>query len=426
MKRFAICQALALLALGIFWIWGPKNHVAKAELTAVAQAPSESSLGNYAAAADTQFTGTIGRGFQDRRVAEAVVQKHPELGLDASSLVAATTVSVNAFSRTLRLEVAAASPPLACTSVAALLEERRALDARLWHEAQAAALQRVEQSRVSLEAQLRQQRVALQALGEDVGDPLERDARLREHQRKTAVIENIKADMTLRARQFHHMQTLLATAIQDLRAGREVPPSSGFELSETSVKRDGAGRPADSLPLISKRSSGMSEAWSELLKNATELAATEAVYGSRHPQVVAAVATLAGSRNRLLTELLAQQEVIGVASASLKASDAWLEQEMTALHDEVRALNTARFNPDDVKLRQTISGLESALHKTGVQRQRLASAALTQPPQFYVTDPPVETSLPVQPTFLACFITAQVAVMALLWMISPWTEPRRR
>ncbi len=425
MKRFVIFQALALLALGLYWSVGPKKYVAAAELTAVTNAPSENSIGNYAAAEDSQITGSIGRGFHDRRVANAIVKRHPGLGMDAAAILQATTVSINSFSRTIGIDVAASSPRLASTIAAALLEERRALDSQLWHEEKTASLKRAEENIASLESQLQQHRAALQALGDAVGDPLEREARLREQRRKATGIENLKADMTVRARQFQNMLTLLETAIKDLRAGRDVPPSSGFELAETNDTKDD-GKAANTVQLISKRSSGISEAWSELLKNTTELAALNAAYGSQHPQVIAAAAMQTGSRNRLLTELLAQQEAIKGASESMKASTAWLEQEMAAIHDEIRTLSASRFNPDYVKLRQTINGLEGALRRAFGQRQMLASATLTNPPQFYVNEPPVETDLEVQPTFTACCVASQVAVMLMLWLTSPWAGPRRR
>jgi uncharacterized protein involved in exopolysaccharide biosynthesis len=424
MKRFLFIEVIVLSLLGAYWTLGPKQHVCGVELTAVVHAPSERSLGDYAPADDTQITGTIARGFHDRRVLEAVAGNHARLGLDANAVLKATTVSINSFSRTIHLDVAASSPQLAATLATALLDERSALNNRLWQEEKAADLRRVEAGIVSLEQQLQQHRAALQALGEQAGDPLEREDRLREKQRRGSQLENLQADLTVRANRYQSMLALLETALADIRAGKNVPPSSGFEMADTYELQTSGKGGTNLINLVSRRSSGVSEAWSEVLNNSAELAALEAAYGGQHAEVIAARKALAGSRQRLMDEFQAQKEALKVALESVTAAGDWLNKETAANEEQIRALGTARFNPEYVKLRQTISGLESALRKAVSQRQMLASATLTNPPQFYVIEPPSTIDLPVQPTLMACIAASQVVAIVLLWLTSGWTRKR--
>lgn len=418
MKRFLIIEVLVLSLLGLYWGFGPKQHVCGVELTAVVNAPSERSLGDYAPADDTQITGTIGRGFHDRRLLEAVAKNQAQSGLDAMAVRQAVTVSINSFSRTIHLDVAASSPQLAVALAASLLEERRALDKRLWQEEKAADLRQVEANIESLEKQLQQHRAALQALGEQTGDPLEREDRLREKQRRASQLENLQSDLTVRANRYQSMLALLEKALADIRAGKNVPPSSGFEMADTYELQTSGKGGTNLVNLVSKRSSGVSEAWSEVLNNTAGLAALEAAYGAQHEEVLAARKALSGSKQRLLDELQAQRETLKVAAESVKAAGDWLSKETAANKEQIRALGAARFNPEYVKLRQTIGGLESALRKAFSQRQMLASATLTNPPQFYVIEPPSPMEVSVRPTLLACVAASQVGVLLIFWLWS--------
>lgn len=424
MKRFLIIEVLALSLLGVYWNWGPVKHVCGVDLTAVVHAPSARSIGDYAPADDTQITGTTARSFHDRRVAEAVAKNHPELKLDTAAVLEATTTSINSFSRTIHLDVAASAPQLAAALATALLEERKALDTRLWQEEKADEQKRVETDIAALEKQLQDNRAALQALGQQVGDPLERESRLRETQRKASQLENLQSDLTVRSNRYQNMLALLKTTLADIQAGKNVPPSSGFEVADAYELQSTGKGTTSPVSLVTKRSSGVSEAWSEVLNNSAELAALEAGYGNQHPEVIAAQKTLAGSRQRLLEELQAQQQSLIVAKDSVKAASDWVVKEMNANQEQIRSIGAARFNPDYVKLQQTIGGLEGAMRKAVGQRQMLASAALTNPPQFYVIEPPSAIDLPTQPTFMACVVASQVGVFILLWLTSS-RLPRR-
>lgn len=415
MKCFLIIEVLTLALLGAYWKVGPKQHVCGVELTAVVNAPSERSLGDYAPADDTQLTGTIGRGFHDRRLLDAVAGKQVQ---SAAAVRQAVTVGINSFSRTIHLDVAAPSPQLAVSLAAALLEERRALDDRLWQEEQAAGLRQVEAGIKSLEQQLRQHRAALQTIGEQAGDPLEREYRLREKQRRASQLENLHSDLTVRANRYQSMLALLETALAGIHAGKNVPPSSGFEMADTYELQTGGSGGGNMMNLVSKRSSGVSEAWSEVLGNTAGLAALEAAYGEQHEEVLAARKTLASSRQRLLDELTAQREALQVAVESVKAAGIWLAKETAANKEQINAIGAARFNPEYVRLKQTVSGLESALRKAFNQRQMLASAALTNPPRFFVIEPPSPMGVAVRPTLPACIAASQVGALLLLWLCS--------
>jgi len=415
MRCFLIIEVLVLALLGAHWKFGPKQHVCGVELTAVVNAPSERSLGDYAPADDMQITGTIGRGFHDSRLLDAVAGKQLQ---SAAAVRQAVTVSINSFSRTIHLDVASSSPQLAVSLAAALLEERRALDNHLWQEEQAAGLRQTEAGIKSLEQQLRQHQAALQTLGEQTGDPLEREDRLREKQRRASQLENLRSDLTVRANRYQSMFALLETTLAGIRAGKKAPPSSGFEMADTYELQPGGSGGGNMVNLVSKHSSGISEAWSEVLINTAGLAALEAAYGAQHEEVLAARKTLAGSRQRLLDELMAQREALQVAVESVKAAGIWLDKETTANKEQISALGSARFNPEYVRLKQTISGLESALRKAFNQRQMLSSAALTNPPRFFVIEPPSPLGVTVRPALPACIAASQVGALLLLWLCS--------